>query len=165
MSKYKYVTPYWKDSLGIFGEGHKAHTGTTFYVHNYNNTSARIVIHFYDLDGKLFSDMEVDLLTPPNSVLDMRIVDIISVKNPSYNVTEHSRNGSMHIFCDVPLVISGKMYKGRTNSFGTQDENVWSIPFQEVKMEELNLGRIDDEIPINNPDFSNFFKRRKLRNK
>lgn len=66
-----------------FWRRNKAYTGTTFFILNYNNVRADIKIHFYDLEGNLNQDMEVDMLTPPNSVLDLRIVDIISSKNPN----------------------------------------------------------------------------------
>lgn len=92
MSNYKYVTPYWSDSQEILGKGIKSYTGTTFFILNYNNVRADIKIHFYDFEGNLFLDMEMGMLTPPNSVLDKRIVDVISFKNPTYRVSSNSRN-------------------------------------------------------------------------
>lgn len=165
MSNFKYVTPYWRDSQEILGEGIKAYTGTTFFILNYNSVRADIKIHFYDLDGNLNLDMEVGMLTPANSVLDMRIVDIISFKNPNYRVSSNLRTGSMRIISDVPLVISGKMYNGKTTSVGTEDLNIWSIPFEEVKVEELDLGKIGGPIPIPDNGFGQYYKRKRPGNK
>lgn len=166
MASYKYVTPYWRDSHEIFGEGFSAYTGTTFYILNYNDQQARIRIHFFDLNGSLLSDMEVDMLTPPKSVLGMRIVDIIALHEPGYRTTSNLRTGSMKIVCDVPLVISGKMYSGTSGSNGTKDENVWSIPFEEVQLPEVKLEQLDPSEPIidpkNPPDFGSYFNRRKI---
>jgi len=165
MSNFKYVTPYWRDSQDILGEGIKAYTGTTFFILNYNSVRADIKIHFYDLEGNLNQDMEVGMLTPANSVLDMRIVDIISFKNPNYRFSTNLKTGSMRIISDVPLVISGKMYNGKTTSAGTEDLNVWSIPFEEVKIEEKILGRIDDPIPFPNNGFGQYNSRKRPGNK
>lgn len=166
MANYKYVTPYWRDSHEIFGEGVSAYTGTTFYILNYNNERAHIRIHFFDLSGNLLTDMEVDILTPPKSVLDMRIVDIIAMHDPSYRTTSNLRTGSMKIVSDVPLVISGKMYNGTSGSNGTKDDNVWSIPFEEVQLPDAKLEQIDPNGPIIDPkippDFGNYFNRRKI---
>ena len=165
MSNYKYVTPYWRDSQTVFGEGIKAYTGTTFFILNYNNDRADIAIHFYDLNGNLLIDMEVAMLVPANSVLDMRIVDIISFKDPNYRATTNLRTGSMRIISDVPLVISGKMYDGKSTSAGTEDLNVWSIPFEEVKVIPLELGKIGGEIPITDPSLKGYLGRRRPGNK
>lgn len=40
---YKYVTPYWRDSHELYGEGISAYTGTYFYVLNPNNERANII--------------------------------------------------------------------------------------------------------------------------
>lgn len=165
MSSFKYVTPYWRDSQDILGEGIKTYTGTTFFILNYNSVRAAIKIHFYDLEGNLNQDMEVDMLTPPNSVLDLRIVDIISSKNPNYRFSNNLKTGSMRIISDVPLVISGKMYNGRTTSASTEDLNIWSIPFEEVKVEELDLGKIGGPIPIPDNGFGQYYKRKRPGNK
>lgn len=162
MSAYKYVTPYWRDSQTVFGEGIKAYTGTTFFILNHNSVRADIAIHFYDLDGNLLTDMEVAMLVPANSVLDMRIVDIISLRDPNYRHITNLRTGSMRIISDVPLVTSGKMFNGRSTSDGTvEDLNVWSIPFEEVEVVKLELGRIGGEIPITDPSFKGYFGRRR----
>ncbi|MEO8234976.1 MAG: hypothetical protein ABI549_06140 [Flavobacterium sp.] len=162
MSTYKYVTPYWRDSQTVFGEGIKAYTGTTFFILNYNDSRANIAIHFYDLNGNLITDMEVAMLVPANSVLDMRIVDIISFKDPNYRVATNLRTGSMRIVSDVPLVTSGKMYNGKSTSDGVvEDLNVWSIPFEEVKVVPLELHRIGDEIPITDKSYKGYFDRRR----
>lgn len=165
MSSFKYVTPYWRDSQEILGEGIKAYTGTTFFILNYNSVRADIKIHFYDLEGNLNQDMEVDMLTPPNSVLDLRIVDIISSKNPNYRFSNNLKTGSMRIISDVPLMISGKMYNGRSTSVSTEDLNVWSIPFEEVKVEELDFGKIGGPIPFPNNGFGQYDKRKRPGNK
>lgn len=162
MSTYKYVTPYWRDSQTVFGEGVKAYTGTTFFILNHNNERADIAIHFYDLDGNLLTDMEVSMLVPPNAVLDMRIVDIISSKDPNYRFVTGLRTGSMRIVSDVPLVTSGKMFNGRSTSDGTvEDLNVWSIPFEEIPFAKLDLGRIGGEIPIPDNSYKGYFGRRR----
>ncbi len=162
MSTYKYVTPYWRDSQTVFGEGVKAYTGTTFFILNHNNERAAIKIHFYDLNGNLLTDMEVDMFVPANSVLDMRIVDIISFRDPNYRTTTGLRTGSMRIVSDVPLVASGKMYNGRSTSDGTvEDLNVWSIPFEEVPFVKLELEKIGGEIPITDPSYKGYFNRRR----
>ena len=119
MSTYKYVTPYWRDSQTVFGEGVKAYTGTTFFILNHNNERADVAIHFYDLNGNLLTDMEVvDVGACLMQFLDMRIVDIISFKDPNYRTMTNLRTGSMRIVSDVPLVTSGKMYNGKTTSNG-----------------------------------------------
>lgn len=162
MSKYKYVTPYWKDSQTVFDEGIKAYTGTNFYILNHNNVRAVIAIHFYDKGGNLLTDMEVAMQSHPNSVLDMRIVDIISSKDPSYQTMTNSRSGSMLIVSDVPLVISGKMYNGERTSDGhTEDFNVWSIPFEEIPFEKLELGKIGGEIPVSDNSLKGYLGRRR----
>lgn len=167
MTSYKYVTPYWRDSQQIFGEGVKAYTGTTFFILNYNNETAHIRIHFFDLEGNLLTDMEVDMFTPAKSVLDMRVVDIIAHKDPNYRTSTNLRTGSMKVVCDVPLVISGKMFNGVTDSRGnTEDKNVWSIPFEEVQLPDVKLERLDPNQPIIDPtvppDFGNYYKRRRV---
>ncbi|MES2864614.1 MAG: hypothetical protein V4666_10885 [Bacteroidota bacterium] len=162
MNTYKYVTPYWRDSQAILGEGVKAYTGTTFYILNHNDERAKIAIHFYDLKGNLLIDMEVGILLPSNVVLDMRIGDIIDSKNPSYKTMTNSRTGSMRIVSDVPLVTSGKMYNGKITSDGENEElNVWSIPFEEIPFAKLDLGRIGGEIPIPDNSFKEYFGRRR----
>ncbi len=162
MSNYKYVTPYWRDSQTVFGEGVKAYTGTTFFILNHNDVRADIAIHFYDLDGNLLTNMEVSMLVPANAVLDMRIVDIISSKDPNYRVTTGLRTGSMRIVSDVPVVISGKMYNGRvTSDREVEDLNVWSIPFEEISYVKLDLGKIGGEIPIPDNGFKGYFGRRR----
>jgi hypothetical protein len=162
MSTYKYVTPYWRDSQTVFGEGIKAYTGTTFFILNHNSERAAIKIHFYDLNGNLLTDMEVDMFVPANSVLDMRIVDIISFRDPNYRTTTGLRTGSMRIVSDVPLVTSGKMYNGKSTSDGVvEDLNVWSIPFEEVPFVKLELGKIGGEIPITDPSYKGYFNRRR----
>lgn len=165
MASYKYVTPYWRDSQQIFGEGVKAYTGTTFFILNYNNERAQVKIHFFDLSGTLLTDMEVDMLVPAKAVLDMRVVDIIASKDPNYRVNTNLRTGSMKIVCDVPLVISGKMYNGVTDSRGdTEDKNVWSIPFEEIKLESPELPVYDPNKPPipDGTDFGNYFNRRRV---
>lgn len=156
---YKYVTPYWRDSHEVYGQGISAYTGTTFFALNPNFTKANIRIHFYDLKGNLFPDMEVDMIMPENSVLDMRIVDIIAFKDPNWRVTTNLRTGWLKVICDVPLVISGKMYSGRSTSIGTKDETVWSIPFEEVKISEVDYETIRKTPTIPNKDWSEFFKK------
>ncbi len=165
MSSFKYVTPYWCDSQDVYGEGIKIYTGTTFCILNYNNVRADIKIHFYDEVGTIYSDMEIGMLTHANSVLSLRIIDIISEKNPSYRVSTNLRAGSLRIISDVPLVISGKMYNGKTTSAGTEDLNVWSIPFEEVKVEELDFGKIGGPIPFPNNGFGQYDKRKRPGNK
>ncbi|MEC4004017.1 hypothetical protein OX283_005075 [Flavobacterium sp. SUN052] len=161
MSTYKYVTPYWRDSQEILGEGIKAYTGTTFFILNYNNERADIKIHFYDLSGNLINDMEVAMLTPANSVLDMRIVDVISFKNPNYRFSNNLKTGSMRILCDVPLVVSGKMFNGKSTSAGTEDLNVWSIPFEEVKFVPIDFEKIGGPIPIPDNSYKEYFGRKR----
>lgn len=160
MSNYKYATPYWRDSQQVYGEGIKAYTGTTFFILNFNDVKADISIHFYDLNGGLYNDMEVSMQVPANSVLDLRVVDIIAFKNPNYRLTSNLRTGSLRIVSDLPLLTSGRMYNGVSSSKGTEDKNIWSIPFEEIKVPDLDLQRIGRKPVIDN-DWTQYFNRRR----
>lgn len=159
MSTFKYVTAYWRDSHEVYGQGISAYTGTTFFVLNPNAVRAEIKIHFHDLKGNLYPDMEVNMILPENSVLDMRIVDIIAFKNPAYRTTTNLRTGWLKVISDVPLAISGKMYSGRSTALGTNDENVWSIPFEEIKVVEIDLEEIRRTPTIPNNEIGEYFKK------
>lgn len=138
--EFNYVTPYWRDSHDLFGEGISSYTGTYMFILNPNNERAYVKVFFYDLDGNEFKDMQVEQILPEFHVFDFRIVDIIAFKDPSYRTTNNLRTGWIKIVSDVPLNISGKITSGDVNSKGARIEDSWSIPFQTLATFSIDSG-------------------------
>lgn len=152
MSKYKYVTPYWRDSMDLYEDGIALYTGTVIYILNYGKNPGTVNVHFYDQYGTLLTNMFTSQILPARSFLDLRLLDVIAAHEPSYTATSHIRQGSMKVTCEEPLVISGKMYNDRKTLQGTETLQAWSIPFEEVQLEDIQLERFDPKAPIPFPD-------------
>lgn len=108
--------------------------------------------------------MQIEQILPENHVLDFRIIDIISFRNPAYRTTNNLRTGWLKVVCDLPLNISGKIVSGNVNSIGKREEDSWSIPFQQI-----NSTTLDSEIPKpirprKLSDFEEYLKRKRRPN-
>jgi hypothetical protein len=162
MTNFKYATPYWRSSHEIYGEGVKSYTDTTLYILNYNEYRAIVKLYFYDLRGNYIPEIYIEMQLPGRATLDIRIQDYITQKYPNYINTSYLMNGSLKIVSDKPLVISGKMFNGITDSSrDSEDKNVWSIPFEEIELPDVKLERFDPNqpIPTPNPNFPRPFPR------
>ena len=160
MSKFKYVTPYWRDSQTVFGEGIKTYTGTTFYIVNLKSFNNTVKLYFYDFKGNLIPEMSIEMIISGNAVLDLRLVDIISFKDPSYRLTSNLKTGSVRLYSDEPVVANGKMFNGKsTSKGGTEDLNIWSIDFKEVEFIPLKYG-VAEPNPIPDKNFGEYMKKK-----
>lgn len=161
---FTYVTPYWRDSQTLYGEGISAYTGTYFFILNANSERANVQIFFYDLEGNEYTDMQVEMILPEYHVLDFRIIDIIAFRDVNYRNSSNLRTGWLKIICDFPLNISGKIVSGNVNSIGVRIEDSWSIPFEQLTTTSLNPGAPQPFPPMPSKDFQNYLEERK-RNK
>ena len=161
--EFNYVTPYWRDSHELFGDGISSYTGTYFFILNPNNDRANVKIFFYNLEGVEYADMQVDGILPEFHVFDYRIVDIVAFRNPTYRTTNNLRTGWMKIVSDAPLNISGRITSGDVNSKGARIEDSFSIPFQQLTSISLAGGAPKPIRPRPIGDFEEFIQSKKKR--
>jgi hypothetical protein len=164
MSTFKYFTPYWRDSHTNYPENSKAYTSTIFYILNPTDVESTFLIQFYNQEGKQFVDMQTAFVLKPGCVLDIRILDVIKIKNPNYSANSALLSGSLKITSTTNLCVSGKMIKGITIAGETTERLTWSIPFHEIIILDTSSNKFNPTFPkpfVNNLDY--FIKVRKPR--